>query len=219
MAILDISKYSNHLDFFKISSKEIEKQIISFKLTFLKTRNEQVEWQMQFPIFLDSFYKYIYNKKKLPSQNEFFNYYLVDNKNWFSSNTITTEVLVGLKARIFRTYPSLIRDLHFSKLLTEKIKDYTIIYNKNLDVKEGIDLLLNVNKINIAVNLYTQTNRAFVGRNKKENRHILYENVYYIELPVEFNGSVIIGDFFLYGDREIFELEAQIKKIRDLKNF
>jgi hypothetical protein len=28
MAILDIEKYSNHLDLFKISSKEIEKQII-----------------------------------------------------------------------------------------------------------------------------------------------------------------------------------------------
>ena len=41
MAILDISKYSNHLELFKISSKEIESQILSFKLTFLKTRNQK----------------------------------------------------------------------------------------------------------------------------------------------------------------------------------
>ena len=59
------------------------------------------------------------------------------------------------------------------------------------------------NEINIAVNLYTKTKRAFIGRTKKENRHYLYENIIYIELPVEFNGSVKIGDFFLYGNREI----------------
>ena len=120
--------------------------------------------------------------------------------------------MLGLKARLYRTYPSLIRDLHFSKLLSERANNYKIIYNTNLDIKEGIDLLVIVNKINIAVNLYTKTRRAFVGRNKKENRHTIYDNITYIELPVEFNGSIKIGDFFLYGEREIFELETEIKK-------
>ena len=212
MAILDISKYSNHLELFKISSKEIESQILSFKLTFLKTRNQKAEWGIRFPTFLDSFYKYIYNFNKLPSQDEYYNYYLANNKNWFKGNSITNDVMLGLKARIYRTYPSLIRDLHFSKLLSEKTNNYKIIYNTNLDVKEGIDLLVIANEINIAVNLYTKTKRAFIGRSKKENRHNLYENITYLELPVEFNGSVKVGDFFLYGNREIIELETEIEK-------
>ena len=212
MAILDIEKYSNHLELFKISSKEIENQIIKFKLTFLKTRNQKAEWGIRFPTFIDSFYKFIFNNKKLPSQDGFYNYYLANNKDWFKSNPLTTDVLLGLRARIYRTYPSLIRDLHFSKLLSEKTNNYKIIYNTNLDVKEGIDLLVIINKINVAVNLYTKTKRAFVGRNKKGNRHILYDNITYVELPVEFNGSVKIGDFFLCGNREIIELEAEIKK-------
>ena len=213
MQNLDISKYSNHLKLFKITSKEIENEILSFKLTFLKTRNQKAEWEIRFPTFLNSFYKYIYNNKKLPSQEDFFNYYLLNNKKWFSENSFTKEVMLGLKARIYRTYPSLIRDLHFSKLFSEKTNNYQIIYNTNLDVKEGIDLLVIVNKINIAINLYTKTKRALDSRNKKENRHNLYFNIKYIELPVEFNGSVKIGDFFLYGDREINELEAKIEKL------
>jgi hypothetical protein len=212
MANLDISKYSNHLEHFKISSKDIENEILSFKLTFLKTRNQKAEWGIRFPTFLDSFYKYIYNNKKLPSQDDFLNYYLANNKKWFIENSLTNDVMLGLKARIYRTYPSLIRDLHFSKLLSETTENYEIIYNTNLDVKEGIDLLVIANKINIAVNLYTKTKRAFVGRSKKENRHNLYVNITYIELPVEFNGSVKIGDFFLYGNREIIELESEIAK-------
>jgi hypothetical protein len=212
MANLDVSKYSNHLELFKISSKEIENEILSFKLIFLKTRNQKAEWGIRFPTFLDSFYKYIYNNKKLPSQDDFLNYYLSNNKKWFIENSLKNDVMLGLKARIYRTYPSLIRDLHFSKLLSETTENYEIIYNTNLDVKEGIDLLVIANNINIAVNLYTKTKRAFVGRSKKENRHNLYDNITYIELPVEFNGSVKIGDFFLYGNREIIELESEIEK-------
>ncbi|MBT5531263.1 MAG: TaqI family restriction endonuclease [Cytophagia bacterium] len=213
MAILEIDKYSNHLDLFNLSSKEIEDQIVSFNLTFINIRNQKAEWGIKFPIFLNSFYKFIYNNKKLPSQDEFYNYYLANNNSWFKSNSLTDVVLTGLKARIYRTYPSLIRDLHFSKVLSEKFSDYLVIYNTNLDVIEGIDLLVIANNKNIAINLYTNTKRAFTGRTKKENRHIQYDNICYIELPVAFKGSVEKGDFFLYGNREIVQLEEKIKKV------
>ena len=157
MAILEIDKYSNHLDLFNLSSKEIEDQIVSFNLTFINIRNQKAEWGIKFPIFLNSFYKFIYNNKKLPSQDEFYNYYLANNNSWFKSNSLTDVVLTGLKARIYRTYPSLIRDLHFSKVLSEKFSDYLVIYNTNLDVIEGIDLLVIANNKNIAINLYTNT--------------------------------------------------------------
>ena len=77
MADLDITKYSNHLKLFKITSKEIENEILFLNLTFLNTRNQKAEWGIRFPTFLDSFYKYIYNLKKIPSQSDFFNFYLI----------------------------------------------------------------------------------------------------------------------------------------------
>lgn len=114
MPNLNLNQYANHLDLFPLSVADIESQIVQFKLQFLNIRNPQVEWKISFPIFLDSFYKFIYNKKRLPSQTEYFDYYIKNNRGWFQSNPLSDELLEGLKARLLRTYPSLIRDLHFA---------------------------------------------------------------------------------------------------------
>jgi hypothetical protein len=132
-----------------------------------------------------------------------------ENKIYFEENNFESEILVGLKARIFRTYPSLVRDLHFSLFVKENVEDAQILYNRKLDVEEGIDLLIKRDGIFYGINLYTDTPRAHIGRKKKANRHIQFENVEYIELPVEFNGSFKCGQFFLYGEKEL----TQIKKI------
>ena len=39
-------------------------------------------------------------------------------------------------------------------------------------------------------------------RNSKLKRHLRFEDVNYIELPVSFNSSNKCGDFYLYGTRE-----------------
>lgn len=105
MPILDLNKYSNHLYLFEISSKEIESQIKKFKLIFFSNRNHEVEWGLRFPIFLHSFYKFIYNKKRIPSQLEFYQYYFINIGNWFEENSFTEKIMEGLKAWIYRTYP------------------------------------------------------------------------------------------------------------------
>jgi hypothetical protein len=210
MRFLDVRKYSNHLDLFKLSYNDIEDQITEFKLSFISIRNKKAEWGVKFPTFLDSFYKFVYNNGELPTQEGFYNYYLNNNKEWFAKNHFENEILLGLKARIYRTYPSLIRDLHFSKLIVKELEGYEVIYNTNLDVKEGIDLLVMRNNIYFAVNLYTKTARALIGREKKETRHIKYDNIKYIELPVEFKDSLEIGDFFLYGRREVDQLKLKL---------
>ena len=57
-----------------------------------------------------------------------------------------------------------------------------------------------------AINLFTKTKRAFQGRSKKVNRHTKFDNVEYVELPVEFKGSYECGVFFLYRKKEYKEL-------------
>lgn len=98
-------------------------------------------------------------------------------------------------------------------MLSDKSAYYEVVFNTNLDVPEGIDLLLVGLDANVTVNLYTKTTRAFTGREKKGKRHAQYDNIEYVELPVEFNGSMKIGDFFLYGDREIIQLVNEINRI------
>jgi hypothetical protein len=50
---------------------------------------------------------------------------------------------------------------------------------------------------------FTNADRAFTGRKAKVHRHTPFNNAKYVELPIDFNGSVVAGDFFLCGDERI----------------
>jgi len=203
MKILDINSYPNLLDHLNLTSSEVCRIIESYTLSFPQVRNDKAEWRIAFPMFLTPFYKYVYNNNRVLNQNDFYNYYLSENKTFFDANKFDAEILEGLKARIYRTYPSLVRDLHFSLFVKENIEEAQIVYNRKLDVEEGIDLLIKFNDILYAINLYTDTKRAHIGREKKVYRHTPFENVKYVELPVNFKGSLKCGSFFLYGDAEL----------------
>ena len=203
MKYLRTTEITNELDKYRVTHKDIETQIVNYHLQFLQTRNKQVEWGMRFPMFVPPFYDFIsLNKGRVPSQEEYWNTYLDNNKQWFNKKNLTDGLLNGLKARIFRTYPSLIRDIHFAKYLQATFTDTEVIYDMHLDIEEGIDLLLVCKGTFHAINLYTATKRAYIGRKKKTFRHKNYNNVNYVELPVAFQGSKEVGDFFLYGERE-----------------
>jgi hypothetical protein len=202
MKLFETKNFPSFLVHLSLKSEEISTIIEKYTLEFSQTRNSAVEWGMAFPIFLNPFYKFIYVNKKIPTQREFWEYYVSENKAFFDASNFTTEITEGLKARLYRTYPSLIRDLHFSAYVNENFKTAEIIYNRKLDVEEGIDLMIIYEGKYWGVNLYTNTRRAFDGREKKENRHTKFDNVIYVELPVDFKGSVKCGQFFLYGENE-----------------
>jgi len=212
MKKLEIDNYPNLLDHININTEEIFEQLKGFKLNFFNVRNSEAEWKISFPMFLTPFYKFIYLNNSIIDQENYFQYYLSENKDYFSEKVFSQEIMEGLKARIFRTYPSLVRDFHFSVFLKENFKDAKIIYNRKLDIEEGIDILIIFNSNYFGINLYTNTTRAFIGREKKEYRHVNFDNVHYIELPVEFKGSVKCGDFFLYGEKEFNQIQTILNK-------
>ena len=67
-------------------------------------------------------------------------------------------------------------------------------------------------KNNYGICFFTKTRRAFDGRKVKEHRHTLFDNVKFVEMPMEFRGSVKAGAFFLYGDKEYNELYLTLTK-------
>ena len=207
------SEFPNFLDHVSLSSKELCLIIENYDLKFSATKNNDVEWCIKFPVFLTPFYKYLYHSGTILTQEKFYDYYLSENQFFFQEKKFSTEIMEGLKARIFRTYPSLIRDLHFNILTKENIPDAIVIYNRKLDIEEGIDQLLYINNEYYAINLFTETSRARLGREKKEFRHTQFCNVKYIELPVNFKGSYKCGQFFLYGQHELQQIIKIINKI------
>ncbi len=206
MHIYEPKNFSNLLPEISLSSEEIKQTVSSYHLSFPKEKNDEVEWKIQFPMFVDAFYDFVVSKQEIPNQEEFHNYYLEFNKQFFTELS-RPDLASGLRARVFRTYPSLVRDIYFNKYIEEKIgTKCKIIYNTRLDIEEGIDLMIITNKNNYGICFFTKTPRAYVGRAAKIHRHTLFDNVKYVEIPVEFRGSVKAGDFFLYGEQEFNEL-------------
>lgn len=201
--------FPNLLPEIKLTSTEIAEQVSRYKLTFSQERNPTVEWGLQLPMFVDSFYDYVVRFQKIPDQEESYSYYLQFNEEFFYELN-RPELMSGIKARHHRTYPSLVRDVHFNKFLEERISQCKIIYNTKLDIEEGIDLMI-LSRLKYGICFFTRTQRAFFARQKKENRHTLFDDIEYVEMDIEFKGSVKVGDFFLYGEREYRQLLTLLK--------
>jgi hypothetical protein len=208
--LFEAQAFPNLLDHVTLTSEGVAKQIAHYTLEFPQLRNPKVERGIAFPVFLNPFYKFVYFNNSVLSQANYFDSYLKENADFFEKNKFNQTTIAGLKARIYRTYPSLVRDLHFCLFIKERMPEAKVIYNRKLDVEEGIDILIVRNGINYGVNIYTDTERSQSSRERKPGRHIKFANVVDVDLPVVFKGSVQCGLFFLCGEREFEQLTKKI---------
>ena len=190
--------YPNLLANVSTTAADVAQRVAGYPLTFLPIKDQQVEWEVAWPSFVYTFYSHL---DPIPTQAEFWAHYLADNALFFQQRPLTTATQTALQARIYRTYPSLVRDWHFALFLSERLPHH-VLYNPQLDVEEGIDLLVSHHGRLFALNLYTNTKRAYDGRLQKQHRHTPFSNMTYVELPVALKGSVMAGQFYLYGERE-----------------
>ena len=165
---------------------------------------------MAWPPFVYSFCNVLH---PFPTQAIFWQRYLDDNAHFFEQKQFPPAILQALQARLYRAYPSLVRDWHFALLVREQATTAEVLYNPQLDYEEGIDLLLQWQECLFGIHLYTDTWRAHRGRQRKQTRHTPFDNVHAVELPVNFRGSQPCGDFFLYGQRELRQLQASLRQV------
>lgn len=196
-----IEDYYNVLDDIKLTSKDIESQLREINLFFDKFIDVEVENDNKLPPVITYFYDFVKTNNKIPKQFDLWKEY---KKNVYVSQIIKNPIKnEALKSRIFRIYPSLVRDIHFAILLKEKSKNCTVIYNNELDFFIGIDILISYKDKLYGINLYVNTERAKLYRGKKYNRHSKTDNVISIDIPVNFEDSYRVKDFYLYGKKEI----------------
>jgi hypothetical protein len=152
-----MNNLKNTLDDVWLSSKQIEEQIKNYNISFLQIRVPEIEFGMKVPIFIYPFYSFLLREDRMPTQNEYWLEYCSKNKQSLINLKLTTQQKLGLKARVFRTYPSLVRDIHFGALLRDCKEFDDVFYNETLDVKYGIDLVVSKNNKYIGLNLFTTT--------------------------------------------------------------
>ena len=213
----DLSKIFNPSDFedlgatFSPTQKEIEDQVRLFSLRFnWKEKVDEREW---FPSFVDVFYPYIIQNQHMINQEQFLRLYKSTYKETIEKKCQTETALLFADGRILRTYPSLVRDIHFYKYLINLGEK--AIYNLELDKRRGIDILLERESGYYGLCLYTDTEDGRKNRDKKllwrESREFV--NVTYIDFPVPFLGECNFGRFWLYGDNEYNKVSAIINNI------
>jgi len=195
-------KITNNLDKIKLTRCIIENQIKDYKLQFYREKDDMVEWQIKFPTFLIPFYAFIIKNQRIPSQFNFYSYYHEHNTNNKVIKELNENLRIPFKARLYRAYPSFVRDVHFAFYLKECKEFDNVIYNAKYDVEYGVDLIVEKNNKTYGLNLFTNTSRAIYARKKKVNRHEKVKDIIPIDVPIDFNKNKL-GDFFLYGEKEL----------------
>lgn len=212
---LVISKINNLLDNIETTHTSIEEMLYNKEYISNSDKDETTENKIRFPMFNMSFYKFIEEFKMIPSQKQFVEYYLLINQNDYNIKIYkkNEEKLHFLKCRLYRTYPSLVRDIHFSLFIkehTNETKNNFVFYDKQMDLENGIDVGMVIKGKLYGVALFVGTERSYEFRKEKEkNRVKLFENVNYVELPkiIDYRDKKIQ----LYGEEDYKIMVNKIK--------
>jgi len=204
---------------FTMTSQEIEDFVSDQPLDVMKKPNVFfVERKMRLPMFAADFYHFIYSKKKVPTQQEFIDYYKESNKDYLTKVITNDDFEQGLYGRLCRTYPSLVRDIHFLRKIEESGRFDKVDYNLEVDLFGKADILVEKGGKWYGVKLRTKTRRSDAFAAIKEgggrgNVDLGYEPV---ELAIDLDKAYSLNtqkdSIKLYHESSINELDESIRQ-------
>lgn len=204
----------------KITAGELEQTIKAFDYNELYSeyrdyKDENGVEKTQFPPINFVFYKYVFENDSIPSpQNVIDSYFELyeDNIKVVDGNAEMNGVIYNLnalKARILRTYPSLLRDFHFYLMLKECNSFDKVTYSCADDIK-GIDITIVHRNQKYIVSLFTDTKRSWSFKKIKNIfRHRYGKNE--IKVPMVLDEADKCGDFMLYKKSDVKNVTDKIR--------
>jgi hypothetical protein len=206
------------------SSKDIENHIKSLPYTI--TKKEKC-WEVEkalLPPLIKPFYFLVLKNGNVPDEIIFIKTYLKKYFKWFPNNQcqIISEYdsngqgkmynTSGIKYRIQKTYPSLIRDLHMYSMLIELNKQYNIdeiMYSFFADYCEGRDIKVKYQGKEIYIHLSLSSFNSNKYRKRKINSRHSYEGIN-IECNVDRDTCQKKGKFMLFTQNDALILINKI---------
>ncbi len=182
-----------------ISLSEAEEQIAKLSYSGVGLSKDSKVEKAKLPPFALAFYYHLFSQRSIPTEQELFDRYIS-----FSGKTEEGEVViederyseVGLRARLLRTYPSLIRDFHFYLLLQESKRFDSVGYSLSKDYYDGLDLSVWHSDQTYHLSVFVQTRRSAEFKKKKYSRHD-YSNVKEISIPLAFDSLKKLGQIYV----------------------
>lgn len=203
-----------------VTSEELKETVKTFDYNDLYSKYREYKDEggvekTQFPPINFVFYKLVFENDGIPSPQKvldiYFELYSDKIKVYEESAEMggTSYNLNALKARILRTYPSLLRDFHFYLMLKECGCFDRVTYSCADDIK-GIDITIVHKKKTYIISLFTDTKRSWgFKRIKNIFRHKYGQNE--IKVPMVLDQADKCGDFMLYKESDV---KSVINKIR-----
>jgi len=209
-----VNKFKNQIHLISLPSKNIEEQIKNINVKFLPTKSKKIEDKVKIPSFVKVFLYYINKKQKLPTQEEFAKVFLQATKNKKYYTLQNSKEREALKARIFRVYPSLIRELHFIRKIYEDNFFDEVIYNFELDLRKGFDLVVKTGNIYYGLKIFVSTKRSYMYLDKKKYRQDNNVELFKLNVPFNFKEKQKYNrsDILLYEDKDVKNLYGKIIK-------
>lgn len=219
--ILNVEMYNNHIRQTKelhLSSSQLEETVKHYQYKGEKRIvDEQVENMFLPPIAL-VFYSLLYDTDNVPSPDDLLKAYF--NQPYFSfvadgkvnvtyEDNATLCNTESITARVLRTYPSLLRDLHFYLLANESNCFDAVRYSFKKDYEGKIDVQILHNGKWYNVGLLLNSKRSLFYKFKKQFRH-KQTDVLYVELDK--SDCKMCGDYMLYAEHHIKQLYEKVEK-------
>lgn len=112
-------------------------------------------------------------------------------------------ILPALMCRVYRMYPSLVREHHLYLLLEERGGYDLVIRTRKLDAA-GVDYLVLQGGHLYSLAAFVDTPRSRGFRAIKQRRHPVFGTQ--IELPLRLDQADQVGPFAVYGERHVAEI-------------
>jgi hypothetical protein len=180
-----------------ITSEDIVKVLEAEPPSFIKDKDNKVEFAFGFPNMMYTLWGYICTYRSFPTQIAFVAYYHLVHEEALKEYDNT-----AVLARLLRSYPSLAREIHFFQLVKESNIFKDVSYCSYDDVEGGIDfkVMMGGNTYNILC--YVETPRALLFRKKKTFRHKKpIANT--IEIPLDLSKGKKVGKWIVYDKAQV----------------
>lgn len=174
---------------------------------------------LQLPSIALQFYSLVYATGTVPCDNDLVEAYLSQEQhfsyvpsdkvevNYLGSRTVVK--LQSLIARILRTYPSLVRDLHFYLMAYESKLFDAVYYSVTNDFAKGVDLRVRHRQNWYDVALFLDTSRSIFFWQRKAKRH-RRNNDRLINISLNPAEAQIVGPYMLYTHQHVQQLKHLI---------
>jgi len=194
-----------------VSTTIIEQQLEKIRIVHMLNSKEADYYNIP-PIVVPFYYYIVKSKGNIPTQEQLLKAYrklyskdmgiLVDRKDYDDIQEI------HIKERIYRAYPSIVRDFHFYAMCSESKAFDAVILSTREDMENNTDLYLEIGGFKVRVELFVNTAPSEEWYNTKEKKQAELDSVVVpMMCKLDDQHSKKVGDFYLYTERHVKILE------------